>query len=59
MTRKHYQIIGAAMREAIYEAEPGAPREAVEYAAKRLAGSLAQDNPRFDSARFLAACGVN
>lgn len=30
-----------------------------EYIARDLANLYAQQNPRFDRARFLAACGVN
>ena len=32
--------------------------EGIDDAARALAARLASDNPRFDRARFLAACGV-
>lgn len=54
MTRKDYALIAAAIA--------GMPRHAPslrtarESAARTLARALAADNPRFDSAGFLAAC---
>lgn len=62
MTRKDYIKLAAAMKEAMQETARS-PRaiawnDAVTYAAGRVADALASDNPRFDRARFLTACGV-
>jgi|APGre2960657373_1045057.scaffolds.fasta_scaffold343911_2 hypothetical protein len=49
MTRKDYVLIAEALRIA---AELGIdPR-------RKIAAALADDNPRFDVARFLEACGL-
>lgn len=59
MTRKDYELIAAAVRESV--TARGAPPDAyvaVAYLAHVLAASLRADNPRFDKARFLKACGV-
>jgi hypothetical protein len=65
MSKKHYQAIAAAIyaeRQWIKSAHtPGnvsvntllGPCIAI---ASRIAGILAEDNPRFDRARFLEAC---
>lgn len=66
MTRKDYILIAAALREAVWEAETGRPgyvplqetRAVMAIVNGRMADALANDNPRFDRARFLAACGV-
>lgn len=63
MTRKDYELIAAAIKEA----KPLLPPVA-DYAettrqlgwqttAHAVAEALARDNPRFDRERFLAACG--
>lgn len=59
MTRKDYQAIAATIAEA-KEARPGSstPEATREYIANRLADALAADNPRFNRAKFLAACGA-
>jgi len=56
MTRKHYAMIAAAIFEAQMEVEDLPEREAIMHAAKILSDRLAQDNPRFNPERFLAAC---
>lgn len=56
MTRKDYVLIAAAVREErerFSNRNPGA-----DDLVRALADSLAADNPRFDRARFLKACGV-
>lgn len=55
MTRKDYILIAAALKQA-YDHMPDScvHNMYVDY----IADALAQDNPRFDRARFLAACGV-
>lgn len=63
MPKKHYQAIAAIIAE-----EWNRKREHVDYygaqtalrhAAGKLAAYFATENPRFDRARFLAACGVD
>lgn len=74
MTRKDYIRIAAVVRQSadslgamLADDEPTqATKErcahklqAVRLIASRLADSLAEDNARFNRARFLAACGVD
>ena len=54
MTRKDY----IAIANAICEASHTAPSAAIDTLAHKLADVCANDNPRFDRQRFLAACGV-
>lgn len=59
MTRKDYVLIAAALNGAC----PDTRRLVREYngwhvAVCALANALAADNPAFDRARFLKACGV-
>jgi hypothetical protein len=58
-SRRHYVAIADALEGARehYDAG-GAVRFGVEVAAEALVAMLGEDNPRFDAARFLAACGV-
>lgn len=51
MTRKHFAAIAAIVAQITV---PNNRRET----AHRFADWLKGDNPRFDRARFLAACGV-
>tara|TARA_Y100001938_G_scaffold147041_1_gene227340 strand:+ start:692 stop:853 length:162 start_codon:yes stop_codon:yes gene_type:complete len=51
MTRKHFKLIAQTIA---LITNPVARREA----ARDWCGTLRQTNPRFDSKRFLAACGV-
>lgn len=46
MSRKHYEAIATILRQSY------APRDVV----KAFADAFAADNPRFDKARFIAAC---
>lgn len=48
MTRKDYVRLAEALRIS----------ESVEEAASNIADVLKRDNPRFDRARFYAACGL-
>lgn len=58
MTRKDYELIAGVFRYEI-EAEPhDGRRDAVIDTAERMAVELKADNPRFDSNRFLKACGA-
>jgi len=57
MSRKHYVAVAAMLRVHISvsgDQEAAGMREV----ARSLATLFADDNPRFDRARFLAACGV-
>jgi hypothetical protein len=64
MTKKDFELIARALKEArmhwvIGEAsDADSFRKGIEAAATELANSLRSTNPRFDAARFLAACGV-
>lgn len=51
MSRKDYQAVAAAV------AATGGDYATREEMACRLAAVFASENPRFDSGRFLAACG--
>ena len=63
MTRKDYELLAAA----IWRASPTALapadlpilRQAWAGTAHHVATALAAQNPRFDKARFLTACGVS
>lgn len=61
MTRKDYVAIAAAIHRTGMAITIG-PRKSAEYALKLaatdIAATMAQDNPRFDRARFLTACGI-
>ena len=54
MTRKDYVLIARNIEQAYYLDDT--QRNTM---AQDLADSLSMDNPRFDRARFLTACGVN
>jgi hypothetical protein len=51
MTRKDYQLIADVFARS-------AGDDIAKFLAVNLADKLEQDNPRFDRARFLTACGV-
>lgn len=57
MTRKDYEAIAAALKNA-----RGLPMRdhaaSIGAAAQCIAEVMQRDNPRFDRARFLKACGV-
>ena len=61
MTRKDYVAIAAAIHRTGMAVNIG-PKKTAEYAirlaATDIAATMAADNPRFDRARFLKACGV-
>jgi hypothetical protein len=56
MSRKDYEAIAAIIKGARLYTSADDP---VALIATALAAAFAQDNPRFDRARFLAACGVS
>lgn len=54
MTRKDYELIAAAIKTQV----AGHERDlATKVVAEAIAQALQRDNPRFDRARFLKACG--
>ena len=60
MTRKDYVIIAEILKanlEDFIEGEDGFALIGI--LAHQIANGLQEDNPRFDRARFLVACGVN
>ncbi len=57
MTRKDYILLADALKAAAYALNPP-ERTGALLAANEIAHSLAEDNPRFDRARFLKACGL-
>jgi len=61
MSRKHFEALAAAIAEN-YQLAVDADNVEARAAIARLAGSIARacanDNPRFDDRRFLAACGI-
>ena len=62
MTRKDYVLIAdtiANLREQQRDAGAFANNPSLLEVAEELAHALQGDNPRFDRARFLDACGVN
>jgi hypothetical protein len=59
MTRKDYVMIAEIFksnREEFIKGEDG--YTVIEIMAHQIANGLQADNPRFDRARFLTACGV-
>jgi hypothetical protein len=60
MTRKDYVMIAETIKTARkVEGDTGTILVSVAHLANTLATELEIDNPRFDRARFLVACGVN
>ena len=60
MTRKDYVMLAEILkenREDFIEGEDGFALIGI--LAHQIANGLEADNPRFDRARFLVACGVN
>jgi hypothetical protein len=61
--RRHYEFVAAVVRDMTLvdcptQADLDAARFHQRNAAHRFAVAFASDNPRFDRARFLKACGV-
>lgn len=60
MTRKDYIAIAARIKEAKTKAQEGyatTKEDAIHIVAAGLADVLKKDNDRFDSVRFMEACG--
>lgn len=61
MTRKDYELLAEAIRLTRSKAEwrgISLDQDTLTAAAESMAQLLEYDNPRFDRARFLTACGV-
>lgn len=58
MTRKDYVLLADAIMGAAYVLNPPERLGAL-LAANEIAHALAEDNPRFDRARFLKAAGLD
>ena len=59
MTRKDYQLIASSILSELRCYDNSTPENsAIKELAQRLSYELSLDNPRFDTARFLTACGV-
>ena len=59
MTKKDYELIAKAITDSRYLGRRAITEEyqgAIDGVTLRIAGVLADTNPRFDSARFLSAC---
>ena len=69
MTKKHFEAIAAAFAAQqkmidyhkeqgdMKDMEAGWARDSLRKVATSMAGTFAADNPRFDTQRFLRACG--
>ena len=59
-TKKHYKAIATIVREAKEDHRGGTPAELVLATIdEQLADYFAQDNERFDRAKFIEACGLS
>jgi hypothetical protein len=58
MTRKDYELIAEVIKTARKVETGEAVLVSVEHLANTLATELEIENPRFNRARFLSACGV-
>ena len=59
MTRKDYVLIADTLSNLMKDFNNcGGDSVSLSLVAEELADTLANDNPRFDRARFLDACGV-
>lgn len=64
MTRKYYEVIAKAIKRQVERTKLGFQHDEdksldrLDDLAHDLAGEFAADNPRFDTARFLKACGL-
>lgn len=59
MTRKHFEAIAKALKDSRPLSGTQGQRNTWEQCAVNLAGVCREGNPRFDTARFLEACGAH
>ncbi len=57
MTRKHYEAVARIIRDT-YEQNEGHASGTIAHIAERFAEVAQADNARFNTARFLEACGI-
>lgn len=58
MTKKDFQLIASALADARKQAQHGTMRKELwNYTVTHMVAALQSTNPRFDAARFVAACG--
>ena len=58
MTKKDFQALADAIKEALAEDVRIPTRRGVKLTAEKIAQACQRANPRFDAARFYAACGL-
>ena len=58
MSRKHFEAVAATIACQARRCETPGETAAVANIARDLAFVFKSDNPRFDKARFLTACGI-
>lgn len=58
MSRKHYEAIAEIIHTQIKKATTTDAYSTAEAIARNYARIAALDNPRFNTVRFLAACGI-
>lgn len=62
MTKKHYELIASVINGAVISASEYGNEDDIafikESVAEPMADALEKDNPKFDRAKFLEACGV-
>lgn len=58
LTKKHYETIAKEVRSLLAMCDTKHATTVTKLHAYNLADYFAQDNPRFDRARFLQACGI-
>jgi hypothetical protein len=59
MTAKDFNLIAEILKDLLEDyADDGRAVEVIEDTAQEFAVRLLDSNPRFDSARFLTACGI-
>ena len=58
MTRKDYILIASIIQDAEINRHESTPRITFYFLAHNFADMLARDNPHFNRAKFLKACGV-
>lgn len=56
MSRKDYELIADAIRDVIEDHK--GDLTSADAVARKIADALSRDNPRFDSKRFITACGL-
>lgn len=58
MTRRDYVLLAETIRHSLEECDTEEQVWTVEAVRDRIARALSDDNPRFDTARFVEACEV-